>query len=822
MALTVSTFKLIYAGERPDASTFLSTLQDGGVGAAVEVRLVSAASELAAALDQEQWDAIVVDWPLNDSGLLPVLQNAAQQSPSQAFIALLDQNDEAQQRAAREVGAREVLAREEAPQRLLSLITGSQTKEKLPARHQPYDELAVLHRVASAAFEASSENELIERVTNLIAETIYPNQFGILLLDPDSQKLYFHKSYRGLPKHSLDLTLDLGSGVTGTVAQSGKAMNVPDVDRCVQYVRCEPGIHSELCVPMRLHGEVFGVINAESDRLFAFSADDQRLLETLANQLGIAIERLRNEEALRRRLEQLGAIHDASQEIAAASLDVTAVCQAIHAATARLLDFDVFTISRWDQANHENEALFLIDDGKAYPPFRIKDDQGWSSYVLHTGSSLRINDFPYEGQIKVKPVHFGGKRIIRSVLVVPLKLSGRIVGTFSVQSYRKNEFDWEDMRMLELLAGHAAIALENARLYEEVSRQALTFANMFDAIIITDNQSIITDWNPAAERMFGYTREEVHGQPVTITQPPEIRETLQSTIITSLSENGRWEGEITFARKNGTIGVADLVVLPVFGAQGQLIATIGVNRDITQRKEAEEALRISQGRLAGIIDLAMDGIITVDEGGMVFMFNHAAEVMFGYTASEVIGQPLDRLMPEVLHDMHHTGLDSFRTGDQISGKMGPFPFVIALRASGEEFPAEVTISKVPVAGHTYATAIIRDVSERVRSQSEMSRLAGVIQQAAELVVITDLAGDILYVNPYFERVTGYRAEEVLGKNPRILKSGHQDKAFYQALWETILSGHPWTGTLINRCKDDSLLYENATIFPVKELERRGD
>ena len=149
--------------------------------------------------------------------------------------------------------------------------------------------------------------------------------------------------------------------------------------------------------------------------------------------------------------------------------------------------------------------------------------------------------------------------------------------------------------------------------------------------------------------------------------------------------------------------------------------------------------------------------------------------------------------------------------------MGPFPYVLALRASGEEFPAEVTISKVPVAGHTYATAIIRDVSERTRSQSEMSRLAGVVQQAAESVVITDLSGDIVYVNPYFERVTGYRAEEVLGKNPRILKSGNQDKEFYKALWETILSGRPWTGMLINRCKDDSLLYENATIFPVKDL-----
>ena len=821
MTLTVTQLKLIYVAERPDTSALLPFIQDEGLGAAVELRLVSSPDELMAAVTHELWNQILVEWPLKDLDLLSALQSAAQKFQGPAFIALVSrQADEALQNAAREAGASEVLVWDEVPARLRTLIGSPFAAPEAGAQRQPFDELTVLHGVATAAFEARSESELIERVTNLIAETIYPTQFGILLLDPDGQKLSFHQSYRGLPKKSLGMTLELGKGVTGSVAQTGQPMNVPDVDRCEQYVRCEPGIHSELCVPMRLDGEVFGVINAESNRLFAFSAEDQRLLLTLANQLGIAIGRLRNEDALRRRVAQLAAIHDASQEIAAASLDVSAVCQAIHTATARLLEFDVFTISRWDQPNHENEALFLIDEGRQVPSFRIKDDQGWSSYVLHTGASLRINDFPNEQKSMPKPVHFGNKKPVRSVLVVPLKLAGRIVGTFSVQSYRKNAFDWDDMRMLELMAGHAAIALENARLYEEVSRQAMTFANMFDAIIISTAESRITDWNPAAERMFGYTRAEVLGQSVTITHPPEIRDTLQKRIIEGCTKTGRWEGEVAFARKDGTRGIEDLVVLPVFGSQGKMIATIGVNRDITQRKEAEEALRISQGRLAGIIDSAMDGIVTVDEAGQVFMFNHAAERMFGYTADEMVGQPVSRLMPAMLRDLHHSGVDAFRVGDAVSRKMSSIPYVLALRAGGEEFPAEVTISKVPVAGHTYVTAIIRDVSERVRSQSEMSRLAGVVQQTAESVVITDLDGNIVYVNPYFERVTGYHSDEVLGKNPRILKSGYQDQDFYKTLWETICSGHPWTGMLINRRKDDSLLYENATIFPVKDLPTR--
>jgi len=98
----------------------------------------------------------------------------------------------------------------------------------------------------------------------------------------------------------------------------------------------------------------------------------------------------------------------------------------------------------------------------------------------------------------------------------------------------------------------------------------------------------------------------------------------------------------------------------------------------------------------------------------------------------------------------------------------------------------------------------------------IARQAEVIEQATESIVLTDLGGRILYVNPFFERLTGYTAQEAAGQNPRILKSGQHDGAFYRALWDTLASGQTWKGAFVNRRKDGSLYHEEATIFPIKD------
>jgi len=122
-----------------------------------------------------------------------------------------------------------------------------------------------------------------------------------------------------------------------------------------------------------------------------------------------------------------------------------------------------------------------------------------------------------------------------------------------------------------------------------------------------------------------------------------------------------------------------------------------------------------------------------------------------------------------------------------------------------------------VAGDAGAPEVVGawwDVTETRAVQEELRRLAAAIEQAAEMVVITDAKADILYANPAFEKITGYRLPEVLGRNPRILKSGEHDHGFYQRLWAQLSAGTPWQGRFVNRRKDGSHFTEETTISPV--------
>ena len=116
---------------------------------------------------------------------------------------------------------------------------------------------------------------------------------------------------------------------------------------------------------------------------------------------------------------------------------------------------------------------------------------------------------------------------------------------------------------------------------------------------------------------------------------------------------------------------------------------------------------------------------------------------------------------------------------------------------------------------------LSDITERKRAEAEHVRLVTAIEQSAEAVVITNTTGDIEYVNPAFTRITGYSREEVLGQNPRILKSDKQDPAFYQQLWATILKGEIWHGELINRRKDGKPLHRRNEHRPGPGCARRN-
>ena len=141
------------------------------------------------------------------------------------------------------------------------------------------------------------------------------------------------------------------------------------------------------------------------------------------------------------------------------------------------------------------------------------------------------------------------------------------------------------------------------------------------------------------------------------------------------------------------------------------------------------------------------------------------------------------------------------------------------RLDGTQFPTDVLLSALELDGKPSLLATVRDISERKRTEQEVRKLTSAIEQSPASVVITNLDGNIEYVNPSFKTLTGYTTEEVIGQNPRVLKSGNHEPEFYEQMWKTLASGRQWRGEICNKKKNGELYWEDATISAV--LDERG-
>lgn len=230
---------------------------------------------------------------------------------------------------------------------------------------------------------------------------------------------------------------------------------------------------------------------------------------------------------------------------------------------------------------------------------------------------------------------------------------------------------------------------------------------------------------------------------------------------------------------------------------------------------SEQARREAQQRLELVADSLSEMILAYDMQGRLIYANPAAEGLTGRTVTELAAEgygcwvhPRERERLENRWKRCFHGHEFQLAPYRLLTRSGEFRWMAAswgplLDEQGRQ---------IGVRGSE------RDITELMEAQDEARRLAEAVRQTSDSVVITDRNGSILFVNPAFERVTGYRRDEVLGRNPRILKSGRQSTEFYEDLWRTILSGKPWNGRLENKRKDGSIFIEQCTISPVFNQE----
>lgn len=195
------------------------------------------------------------------------------------------------------------------------------------------------------------------------------------------------------------------------------------------------------------------------------------------------------------------------------------------------------------------------------------------------------------------------------------------------------------------MAGSISDISERKHTEVALRRQALIFQSIKDGVILTDSAGCIIDWNPAAETIFGYTKAEVLGQTPDILHQPGESVTLTQQIIDDMKREGQWSGEIAFVRKNGTIGLCETVVVPLLDQNGQFVATIGLNHDITERQKAEKQIH----EQAALLNITTDATMVRSLDHKILFWNQGAERLYGWQAKDVLGRNVnDLLYPESL------------------------------------------------------------------------------------------------------------------------------------------------------------------------------
>ena len=229
-----------------------------------------------------------------------------------------------------------------------------------------------------------------------------------------------------------------------------------------------------------------------------------------------------------------------------------------------------------------------------------------------------------------------------------------------------------------------------------------------------------------------------------------------------------------------------------------------------------EALQDSEKRYRRLFESAQDGILILDaDTGKVVDVNPFLLQLLGYSYDAIWGQHIWEL--GVFKDIA-ASKDAFKIlQDNEYIRYEDLPLeTLDRRPIAVEF-----VSNVYLVDHSKVIQCnIRDITARKRAEGERKRLMAAIEQAGEVIVITDVEGIIQFVNPAFERTTGYSREEAIGRNTGIFKSGEQDELFYRDLWDTISSGRTWAGRMVNKRKDGTLYTEESTISPVRDTSGR--
>lgn len=413
------------------------------------------------------------------------------------------------------------------------------------------------------------------------------------------------------------------------------------------------------------------------------------------------------------------------------------------------------------------------------------------------------------------------------VLIAERAKSGKAKGELTMLKKDKSKFPVEVSTALftasngEVRSSMIIRDITSRKMAEEVIRlneQQLTsiYNSVGDTVfyldVEPDQQYRFVKVNPAFSKITGIPVSAIIGKTVNeIIPEPSLSLVLRNyqDAITCKSVV-RWEETSDYPSGRLT---GEVTITPVFDNIGKCDHMVGTVHDITERKQAEAALRESETKYRTLITQSPDGIFIVDLNGNFLSVNQSMCDILKYSETELLSMKIW----DIVTEQHHAQLNK-RIGEISRGESAFGALEYEIRGQDGVLHQSEVLSAPYYSGTKLIgfQGIGRDITERKLAEEKIRILSSGVEQSPAIIVLTDTTGKILYVNKKFEEVTGYSSAEVIANNPNILKSGTKSQTEYESLWNTILSGNIWTGEFLNKRKNGELYWESASISSIKD------
>jgi PAS domain S-box-containing protein len=572
---------------------------------------------------------------------------------------------------------------------LAALVSERQQAEDALRREQDLTrrdlaDMAVLQQCGARLVKGGDVQAMLEQIVEAAIDITSADRGNIQLLDVESGMLLI-AAQRGFQKPFLDFFAATrpGHAACGAAMQRGARVTVEDVLRSelfaaipAQEVLIAAGVRAVQSTPLlNRSGELVGVLSTHFSQPHKPDPRRMQSLDLLTRQAADFIERCRIEAKVRDKEAQLRLVTDITPVmLVRCSRDQRFIF--VNRAYAKML-------------GRSPEEI----NGKSIR--EVVGDAAYQRVLPYIETVLQGQPVEYEEEVPYQGI---GPRFLRAAGVPDINPQGEVVG-------------W--VASISDLTEHRQ-AQANAQAEKYLSD---TIINTLPGVFyLFDQTGRFLRWNRNLEVVSGYSADEVARlHPLDFFEGQD-KDLVQERIEEVFSKGQSFaEGEIISKTGKRTPYYFTSVRLTIANRP----CLVGLGIDITERKRAEQALRVSQARYAQLIESAMDAIITVDAQQQIVMFNPAAERMFGRPATEALGQPIDQFIPERFRDVHRRHVQKFGKRGVTNRRMGALGALSARRVNGEEFPIEASISHMEVGGQQLFTVILRDITERKQTEAAL-------------------------------------------------------------------------------------------------------